>query len=72
MYEIAITSWGLKALNTYEALFGMEDLRKYYGGNGYLLHSGINYLIANLSWYVIAVGDYIVMFLLARFLLKSA
>lgn len=71
--EIAATSGGLKALNTFEALNAMEDLRKCCGGNGYLLHSGIGATTLNFTWLVTAEGDYIVMLLLlAKFLLRSA
>ena len=39
--ELAVTSAGLKALNTFEACKALEELRLCCGGNGYLLNSGI-------------------------------
>jgi len=70
--EIAATSSGLKALCTYLAWSGIEDLRKCCGGNGYLMSSGIAHLAADYVWQTTAEGDWIILMLqTAQFLLKS-
>ena len=70
--ELAAASGGLKALTSYLATLGIEDLRKCCGGNGYLLHSGIAAIACDYLWQVTAEGDYIILTLLtSRFLLKS-
>ena len=71
--ELAVTSAGLKALTTFEACKGLEELRLCCGGNGYLLHSGIAYFKVEELGNVTAEGDFSLMLLvLARFLLKGA
>ena len=50
LQELAVTSGGLKALNSYEAMVGVEELRKCCGGNGYLMSSGISNLVVSNIW----------------------
>jgi len=69
--ELAATSGGLKALCTYLAWAGIEDLRKCCGGNGYLMSSGIAPLAVNYVWQTTAEGDWIILMLsTSQFLLK--
>lgn len=70
--EIAATSGAVKALCTYLAWQGIEDLRKCCGGNGYLMSSGIAPLSANYVWQTTAEGDWVILMLYtAQFLLKA-
>ncbi|KAL1922943.1 uncharacterized protein VTP21DRAFT_9319 [Calcarisporiella thermophila] len=70
--ELAATSSGLKALCTYLAWQGIEDVRKCCGGNGYLMDSGIAPLAADYVWQITAEGDWIILMLqTARFLIQS-
>jgi len=70
--EVAATSGGLKALCTFLAWQGIEDLRKCCGGNGYLMSSGVAPLAANYVWQTTAEGDWIILMLqTAGFLLKT-
>eukprot|EP00301_Raphidiophrys_heterophryoidea_P026218 c8999_g1_i1.p1 GENE.c8999_g1_i1~~c8999_g1_i1.p1 ORF type:complete len:699 (+),score=214.77 c8999_g1_i1:63-2159(+) len=72
LQEVFATSSGLKALCTFMALEGIEDLRKCCGGNGYLLASGIGALEGDYKWQITAEGDFVILTLqTARFLVKS-
>eukprot|EP01089_Gocevia_fonbrunei_P017051 TRINITY_DN5438_c0_g1_i4.p1 TRINITY_DN5438_c0_g1~~TRINITY_DN5438_c0_g1_i4.p1 ORF type:complete len:416 (-),score=97.17 TRINITY_DN5438_c0_g1_i4:40-1287(-) len=69
---LAATSAGLKALCTFLAWQGIEDLRKCCGGNGYLMSAGIAPLAADYVWQTTAEGDWIILMLqTARFLVKT-
>ena len=52
--QIAATSAGLKALCTFIAANGVEDVRKCCGGNGYLMSSGIAGTAQDYLWQVLS------------------
>ncbi|KAL1921131.1 uncharacterized protein VTP21DRAFT_10847 [Calcarisporiella thermophila] len=69
LQHLLATSAGLKALCTYLAWQGVEDVRKCCGGNGYLMDSGIAPIAADYVWQTTAEGDWIILMLqTARFL----
>eukprot|EP01012_Entosiphon_sulcatum_P057344 TRINITY_DN810_c0_g1_i1.p1 TRINITY_DN810_c0_g1~~TRINITY_DN810_c0_g1_i1.p1 ORF type:complete len:686 (+),score=83.60 TRINITY_DN810_c0_g1_i1:2454-4511(+) len=70
--EVHATSAGLKALCTFVAADGLEDLRKCCGGHGVMLASGIAQLATDYVTTCTAEGDRIILELqTARFLMKQ-
>eukprot|EP00933_Yihiella_yeosuensis_P038580 TRINITY_DN3250_c0_g1_i2.p1 TRINITY_DN3250_c0_g1~~TRINITY_DN3250_c0_g1_i2.p1 ORF type:complete len:749 (+),score=158.77 TRINITY_DN3250_c0_g1_i2:242-2248(+) len=73
MPALAAESGSLKAIATWMAADGIEDLRRCCGGNGYLLSSGIAALALDDLWHLTAEGDFVVLLLAAaRFLVKRS
>ena len=70
--ELAQTAAGLKSLSSMICYYGIEDLRKSCGGNGYLLNSGIGSMRITYLWQITGEGDLVILALqTANFLFKT-
>ncbi len=70
--ELAQTAAGIKSLFTMTCYYGIEELRKSCGGNGYLLNSGIGSMRAEYLWQITGEGDsYMLAINTGKFLFKS-